>query len=44
VLKEMVETGALRPFMDRRWDLNQAVEALHHQGEGHARGKSVVIP
>ena len=44
VLKEMVETGAVKPVMDRRWDLDQAVEALHHQGEGHARGKSVVIP
>ena len=32
------------PVIDRRFSLDEAVEALHHQGEGHARGKSVVIP
>ena len=43
-LKQMVESGMVSPVMDRRFSLDEAVEALHHQGEGHARGKSVVIP
>ena len=43
-LKQMVEAGTVSPVMDRRFSLDEAVEALHHQGEGHARGKSVVIP
>jgi NADPH:quinone reductase-like Zn-dependent oxidoreductase len=43
-LKQMVEAGTVTPVMDRRFSLDEAVEALHHQGEGHARGKSVVIP
>jgi NADPH:quinone reductase-like Zn-dependent oxidoreductase len=42
-LKEMVDAGVLTPVVDRRFSLDQAVEALHHQGEGHARGKSLVI-
>jgi NADPH:quinone reductase-like Zn-dependent oxidoreductase len=43
-LKQMVEAGTVRPVIDRRFSLDEAVEALHYQGEGHARGKSVVIP
>lgn len=44
VLKELVEEGKVRPVMDRRFRLTEAAEALAYQGEGHARGKSVVIP
>lgn len=43
VLREMAEQGQLRPIMDRRWSLEEAVAALEYQGEGHARGKSVVV-
>jgi NADPH:quinone reductase-like Zn-dependent oxidoreductase len=43
ILKDMVEIGEVTPVIDRRFSLDQAVEALHHQGEGHARGKSLVI-
>ncbi len=44
VLKEMVEAGQVQPVMDRRFSLDEAVAALAYQSEGHARGKSVVIP
>jgi NADPH:quinone reductase-like Zn-dependent oxidoreductase len=44
VLKEMVETGQVKPVIDRRFSLDEAVSALAYQSEGHARGKSVVIP
>jgi hypothetical protein len=30
--------------MDRRFTLEQAADALAYQGEGHARGKSIVVP
>lgn len=43
-LKEMVESGRLTPAMDRRFGLDDAADALAYQSEGHARGKSVVIP
>jgi NADPH:quinone reductase-like Zn-dependent oxidoreductase len=44
VLKEMVESGSVRPVIDRRFSLDEAIEALEYQSQGHARGKSVVIP
>lgn len=42
-LKTLVEEGKIVPVMDRRWTLDQAVEAVEYQGEGHARGKSIVV-
>lgn len=44
LLAAMVADGSLRPVMDRRFTLDQAVEALSYQGQGHARGKSIVVP
>lgn len=43
VITGMVERGEVRPVLDRRFRLEEAAEALAHQGEGHARGKSVVV-
>lgn len=42
VLAQMVEEGNLRPVIDRRFTLDEAVDALAHQATGHARGKSIV--
>jgi len=42
-LKELVEANKLRPVIDRRYPLDQAVEALKELEKGHARGKSVVV-
>ena len=42
VLKELVEAGKVTPVIDRRYALNEAAQALRHQGEGHARGKIVI--
>lgn len=44
VLKGMVERGEVRPVMDRRFTLDRVVDALEYQAEGHARGKSIVVP
>lgn len=42
VLKELVEADKLVPVIDKRYALSDVPEALRHQGEGHARGKSVI--
>lgn len=44
LLAGMVADGTLLPVMDQRFTLGQAMEALKYQGEGHARGKSIVVP
>jgi NADPH:quinone reductase-like Zn-dependent oxidoreductase len=43
VLKELVETGKVVPVIDRHFALSDAADALRYQGEGHARGKIVLV-
>ena len=43
-LVELVQAGAVRIVVDRRFPLSEAAQALRYLGEGHARGKVVVIP
>jgi NADPH:quinone reductase-like Zn-dependent oxidoreductase len=43
VLKELVESGKVAPVIDRRYQLSEVPEALRYQGEGHARGKLVIV-
>jgi NADPH:quinone reductase-like Zn-dependent oxidoreductase len=43
VLKELAETKKLAPALDRRYRLEEAVDALKELEKGHARGKSVVV-
>jgi NADPH:quinone reductase-like Zn-dependent oxidoreductase len=42
VLRELIETGKVRPVIDRRYSLSEVGDALRYQGEGHPRGKVVV--
>lgn len=42
-LAGLVENGKLRPHIDRRFTLDEAIEALEYQMLGHARGKSIVV-
>jgi NADPH:quinone reductase-like Zn-dependent oxidoreductase len=42
VLRELVDDGSVTPVIDRTFDLADTAAALRHQGEGHARGKTVV--
>jgi NADPH:quinone reductase-like Zn-dependent oxidoreductase len=42
VLRELLESGAVKPVIDRRYALSEVGEALRYQGEGHPRGKVVV--
>ena len=41
-LRELIETGKVRPVIDRRHRLTEVPEAIRHIGEGHARGKVVI--
>ena len=42
VLKELLESGAVVPVIDRCYTLSEVREALGHQEDGHARGKTVI--
>jgi NADPH:quinone reductase-like Zn-dependent oxidoreductase len=41
-LGDLVESGKVRPVIDRTYKLNQSADAMRYLGEGHARGKVVV--
>jgi NADPH:quinone reductase-like Zn-dependent oxidoreductase len=43
ILKVLVEAGKVVPVVDRRYPLSEAAEALRYLGEGHARGKVVIL-
>lgn len=41
-IKEFLEAGKVVPFIDKRYPLSEAPEALRYLGAGHARGKVVI--
>jgi NADPH:quinone reductase-like Zn-dependent oxidoreductase len=41
-LTELLESGKMTPEIDRTYPLSEVGEALRRQGEGHARGKTVI--
>lgn len=42
ILKEMLETGKIKPVVDRRYPLNEVPNAVRALAGGHSRGKSVI--
>lgn len=42
VLGEMVESGKVRPAIDRRYKLSEVAEAIEYAEKGHARGKVII--
>lgn len=42
LLKEFLETGKLKPFIDKTYPLNKTAEAMSRFGQGHVQGKIVV--
>ena len=41
-LQELLQTGKIRPVIDRQYELNQVPDAFTYMGEGHAQGKIVI--
>lgn len=41
-MNELLETGKVEPVIDRRYPLEQAVDALRYYGEGRSQGKVVI--
>ena len=42
VIKELLESGKVKPVIDRCYSLSEVPDALRYLGEGHARGKVVI--
>lgn len=42
VLRELLESGSVKPVVERRYALGEAADALRYLGDGHARGKLVL--
>jgi len=42
-IKELLEAGKVVPVIDRCYPLSEISEAFHYIGEGHAKGKVVII-
>lgn len=42
ILKELLESGKVKPVIDRSYRLSETPEALAYVGEGHAHGKVVI--
>lgn len=42
-LKDLIEAGKVTPIIDRTYRLSETPEALKYVGEGHARGKVVIL-
>jgi NADPH:quinone reductase-like Zn-dependent oxidoreductase len=41
-VKELLETGKVKPVIDRRYPLSDVPDAVRYLEEGHARGKVVI--
>ena len=41
-LTELIESGQVRPVIDRTYPLSQAPEAIQYMRDGHAQGKVVI--
>jgi NADPH:quinone reductase-like Zn-dependent oxidoreductase len=41
-LRELLESGEVKPVVDRRYDLGEIADAFRYLGDGHAQGKIVV--
>jgi NADPH:quinone reductase-like Zn-dependent oxidoreductase len=42
VLRELLESGNVKPVVEKRYELGDVADALRYVGEGHAQGKIVI--
>jgi NADPH:quinone reductase-like Zn-dependent oxidoreductase len=43
VLRGLLEAGTVTPVVERTYALSETADALRYLGEGHARGKLVIV-
>lgn len=41
-LRELLESGKVKPVVEKRYELGEVADALRYMGEGHAQGKLVI--
>jgi NADPH:quinone reductase-like Zn-dependent oxidoreductase len=42
LLTQLIESGTVRPVIDKRYGLSQVPDALRYVEQGHAKGKVVI--
>ena len=42
LVKELLESGKVKPVIDRRYPLGETAEAIQYLEEGHAQGKVII--
>ncbi len=42
VLRELLESGKVKPVVEKRYELGEVADALRYIGDGHAQGKIVI--
>jgi NADPH:quinone reductase-like Zn-dependent oxidoreductase len=42
VLRELLESGNVKPVVEKRYELGEVADALRYMGQGHAQGKIVI--
>jgi NADPH:quinone reductase-like Zn-dependent oxidoreductase len=42
VLTQLIESGQVKPVIDKTYPLSQAPDAIRYMQQGHARGKVVI--
>jgi NADPH:quinone reductase-like Zn-dependent oxidoreductase len=42
LMRELIETGKVKPVVDKIYELSETAAALSYLGEGHARGKVII--
>jgi NADPH:quinone reductase-like Zn-dependent oxidoreductase len=42
VLRELIESGNVKPVIEKRYELGEVADAIRYIGEGHAQGKLVI--
>ena len=42
LFRSLLESGKVKPVVERRYELGETADALRYMGEGHVQGKLVI--